>query len=424
VVAVFLGRDARGSRMVAAALGVGLVVAGMILLQSFWGGSPQPLAGADLYRLARGLDNAQPWAAPVPALEFSSEQAGSDVLEQEALVEYELQMKQPPADLAVLNGYWWREAAQSVVASPAHSAWRALLKTFQFFGVAEFSAGPDYLRAGAEMDWLRFNLFNWGILLAISFAGLALGWRSPAAGLALALAALATAGGLLWFPTLEARAPVAVMLALLSGGMVARPWPPRQPKKITVFGLMLAGVVLAWCPRPSSSAEFLAARDSRERARALAALGDYDGAIGELTRTNRVTALTLADRDLVAGWRFSKLLRNLPVLPPAAELEQQLLDNADLAAESPAAQFRSGVCLWLLGRDEGAIYFWDNLTNANSIWGASARTALAESGRETPAQTQRRAAWDIGGGPQPDPALAPFFAKLRADQAAMNPTAR
>lgn len=423
VVAVFLGRDARGSRTVAAVLGIGVVAAALMLLQNIWGGSPQPLAGADLYRLARAVEISQPWAAPLPAVEFPSNQAAPDGLEQEALLAYEIQMEKPPTGLAVLNGYWWRKAAQSIAASPAHSVWRALCKTFQFFGTAEFSPGPDFARACAEVGWLRFNPLNWGILLALGFGGLALGWRSPAAGLALMLAALAAVGALLWYPTLEARAPVAALLALLSGGLVAQPWPQAHPKKITVFGLMLAAAVLVWYPRPRGPAAFLIARDSRERALASAALGDYDGAIRELTRANRATALTLSDRGLAADWRFSKLLKNLPALPPPTELEQQLLDNADLAGESSAAQFRSGVCLWLLGRGEGAVYFWENLANGNSVWGAAARTALAESGHETPAQAQRRAAWEIGGGPQPDPTLAPFFAKLRADQATMNPAA-
>lgn len=423
VVVLLLGRDARGSRMMAALLGAGVVAAGLVILQNIWGGSPQPLAGADLYRLARAQETSQPWAAPLPAVEFTAEQATSDTLEKEALLAYEIQMEKPPSGLAVLNGYWWREAAKSVSASPTRSVWRVLNKTFQLVGAPEYSAGPDYARACAEMKLLRLNPLDWGILLALGVAGLALGWRSPATGLALALTAIVGVGGLLWYPTLEARTPMAAMLALLCGGVVARPWPPGRWEKITVFGLMLAAIVLAWLPRPNSPAPLLAARDSRERAMAYASLGEYDGAVTELTRSNGATALTLLDRDLAAGWRFSKLLKNLPTLPSPDELERQLIENADLAAESPAAQFRGGACLWLLGHGDGAVYFWENLANGDSVWGAAARTALAESGHETSAQAQRRMAWEIGGGPRPEPELAPFFAKLRADEAASKPIA-
>ncbi len=421
LVAVFLGPDARGSRMMAALVGAGAVVAAVILLQNFWGGSPQPLAGADLYRLARALEVTQPDAAPLPAVEFTRNQPAPDGLEQEAILSYEIQMKKPPEGLAVLNGYWWRAAAQSAAIFPAHSAWRVIKKAFQFLGAAEYSPGPDYARARTETDLLRGNPLDWGMLFALGLAGLVLGWRSPGAGLAMVLAALAAAGGLLWYPTLETRAPVAALLALLAGGIVAWPWPPNRQKKITVCCLMVAAIILVWWPRPNSPAAFLAARDSRERATASASLGNYDSAIHELTNADRAPTLTFADRDLAAGWRFSKLLKNLPAPPSPAELEQQLLDNANLATESPAAQFRSGACLWLLGQVDGALYFWENLANGNNAWSAAARAALAESGHETPAEAQRRAAWEIGGGPQPDPALAPFFANLRAGQAGNNP---
>jgi hypothetical protein len=241
--------------------------------------------------------------------------------------------------------------------------------------------------------------------------------------LTLILAVLVGTGGLVWYPTSEARLPVAALLALLSGGIVAWPWPRARWNKIAVMGLMLAVALLACWPRPAGPAALLSLRDRRERALASAGLGNFDEAIQELTGPDRDATLTLLDHDLVASWRFSVLLKNLPALPPSVGLEQQLLENADLAAESPAAQFRSGTCLWLLGRGDGALYFWENLANADSDWGAAARTALALSGRETPAQAQRRAAWEIGGGPRPNPALAPFFAKLHKDRADDNSVA-
>lgn len=416
VVAVFLGRDARGSRVVAAILGVGVVALGIIILQDIWGGSPQPLAGADLYRLARALDITQPLAAPQPAVELASDQAIPDRLVQEALLTYEIQMQRVPAGLAVLDGYWWRAAVRSVTDAPAHAAWRALRKTFQLLGPAEYSAGPDYARARAEIEWLRYNPLRWGWLLALGLSGVVIGRRSPTAGLALALSALAGVGGLVWYPTAEARLPVAVMLALLTGGLVAWPWPRELGKKTVILGLMLGALALAWWPQPNAPDELIARYDRRERAQAWAALGQYEDAIRELTSTENKTLPTFLDRDLAANWRFSLLLKNLPTLPPPAELERQLLDNADLAAESSAAQFRCGASLWLLGRSDGALYFWENLANGNNVWGAAARTALALSGRESAAQAQRRAAWEIGGGPRPDPALMPFFAKLSADQ--------
>lgn len=65
-VALLVGRESRGIRLLAAALGVGSVILGLLGLQILWGGSPQPLAVADLYRLARATEVTLPWAAPLP----------------------------------------------------------------------------------------------------------------------------------------------------------------------------------------------------------------------------------------------------------------------------------------------------------------------------------------------------------------------
>jgi hypothetical protein len=420
-VAIFLGRDARGCRMLAAALGAGLMIGGLMMLQSVWSGSPQPLAGADLYRLDQALEITQPWAAPLPALEFPDGPAASDELEKEAVVTYQIQTGKPPSGLAVLDGYWWRGAAAAATNFPAHSLLRAARKAFQFFAAEEFSAGPDYARARADAWPLRFNPLGWTVLLVLGIGGWVLGRHVPATGLALVLLVLAGVGGVVWYPTLEARAPVAALLALLAGAMLARSWPMRRAPKIGLCAGMAAAAVFTWLPRPHDPSGLLAARDSRERAAAAASLGDFDNALRELARAEGAAPLSPLGLDLAASWRFAQILKKLPVLPTAAELERQMLDNADITANSPAAQFRCGACLWLLGRTDGAVYYWDNLSNNNDSWGAAARAALAESGYETPAQARRRSAWEMGGGPQPDPALAPFFARLRVARASATP---
>ena len=413
-VAIFLDRNVRGSRMVAASLGVGVVIAGIVLMQYFWSGSPQPVAGADLYRLDRALEITQPWAAPLPAFEIPTGQFVTDELEQEAAIAYNIQVGIPPSGLAVLNGYWWRRAAAAVSNYPARSLLRIARKIYQFCGVGEFSAGPDYNRARGELWPLRYNPLCWSILLILGAGGWLVGRRMPGLNLTLVLLVLASLGGIVWFPVLESRAPVAALLALLAGKTVSGSWPIGLSKKIILAAGMLAVGVFTLLPRPHDPSAQLAARDSRERAIAEASLGKYDEAIRELTSIADGTTLSPLSRDLVASWRFTQLLQKLPSLPSASDLEQQMLDNADMAASSPAAQFRCGACLWLLGRGDGAIYYWDNLSTNNDAWGAAARLALAESGRETPAEAQRRAAWEMGGGPQPDAFLAPFFAQLRA----------
>ena len=424
LVAVFLGREARGMRMLAAATGMGVISAGLMLMQEIWGGSWQPLAGADLYRLGRAQEIAQPWAAPLPAIEFDASQLQSEALEKEAALAYQIQIGQAPSGRAVLGGYWWREAVRAAVFSPTQTVWRIARKIFQFFAKDNLSAGPDYSRARSEIGWLKYNPLDWTVLMAFGVVGLALSWRAPAIGLTVLLAALADAGGILWYPTMEARAPVAVILALLAGAVIRQAWPKKGTQMVGFVLLILAALALSLSPRPNDPLAQLAASDSRERALASAALGDFAGALQELSRSGSVAKLSEFDRELATGWQFAELLKNLPALPARATLEEQMLNNSDLAAQSRAAQFRCGACLWLLGRGDGALFFWENLADGEDAWGAAARAALAESGRETPAQAQRRAAWEIGGGPRPNPVLAPFFAQLRADRAAANTTLR
>lgn len=424
VIALFLGRESRAIRLFSALLGMGCIATGLIGFQVLWGGSPQPMSGESLYRLARALEITQPWNAPLPAVEFSAGAPGADSLELEARLSYQVQTSQPPPGHAVMDGYWWRSAVREVMFSPARSGLRALRKTAQFFAAPNYSAGADFSRARAELSWLKYNPLNWGVLLVLGLLGLAVGWRVPATGLAVLLAALVVIGGVIWYPTMEARAPVAALLAVFAGALPAMPWLRPRRNQYFLFAALLAAVLLAWWPRRNSPAEALAARDSRERALACADLDRYDDALSELMRPERQEPLSFFERDMAASWRFKQLLVQLPATPSADVLEKQLLDNGDLARQSPAAQFRCGVCLWLLGRTDGALYYWDSLASDSGSWGAAARQALAESGHETPAEAQRREAWEIGGSPQPHAELAPFFALLRTNPAKTNSPAQ
>ncbi len=421
LLAVFLGRDARGVRLLAALAGVGVVGAGLVMMQYFWGGSCQPLPGADLYLLARAQEVDQPWAAPVPVIELDADENGSDRLGSEAALAFQFQTGQQPAGRAVIGGYWWRTAVRAAEAKPSLTLLRTARKFFQFFAADNFSAGPDFSRARDEIAPMEFNPLSWPVLVALAAVGLTLGWRMPGVGLSMLLAAMAGVGAILWFPTMETRAPVAIMLAMVSGGLLGRPWPLRRSRQTGLVMLAFAGATFCLLPRASDFYDRLAARDGHERAMAAAALGDFASAIGELSHGDVAANLSDFDRELAADWRFAELLGNLPALPARSALEEQMLDNADLAAESRAARFRCAACLWLLGRGDGALFYWENLAEGGDTWGAAARTALADSGRETPAQQERRAAWEIGGGPQPKSALAPFFARMRGDLAASTP---
>jgi hypothetical protein len=409
--AIFLDRWARGVRMVAAALGVAAVIGGILSLQNIWGGTPQPLAGADLYHLASATNILSPWTAPTAAFELREDQAGPDVLATEAGFAYEFQTGQRVPGNAVLAGYWWRRAVANVTVWPGHSILRAARKLYQFFGRANYGDGPDFARAREDLWLLRFNPLEWAVLLTLGVGGLALGWRAPGARVAAALAVFSAVGALVWFPTMESRAPVVAVLAVLAGALVAQPW-PRGWRRWGLLGLMLAAAAFAWLPRPGDPGQELALRDSRRRAWAFAAMGRYDQALDELTRHNLADEANPLDRELAAGWRFSQLLSRMPALPPQSQLEAQLLDNADLSKQSHAAEFRSGVYLWLLGRDGGALFFWRDLAGGDDKWAAAARSAIAVSGQETPDDAAQRTAWEMGKGPRPDPELAPFYTWL------------
>ncbi len=419
VIALFLGRDYRGSRLMASCFGFGVIALGLVGLQLLWGGSPQPLAGADLYRLDQALEITLPWAVPMTAVQFHVDSTGSDQLEQEAALAYQIKTSKISTGNAVLSGYWWREAAQAATFSPVRTALRMARKFFQFFDQADHAAGPDYSSARADCVWLKFNPLNWTLLLALGVGGALLGWRSPAALPAIFLVILVGAGAIIWYPTMEARAPVVAVLAIFSGALVGRPWPRVTLNRLTILALMFLAAVFTWLPRSNDPAPQIAMREARQRAAAWAEMGNYRAAIHELEQRSAVTQLSPFDHDLVASWQFTQILKNLPTLPSQTALEQQLLENAELAQQSPAAMFRSGVCLWLLGRVDGALYYWESLADTRGDWGTNARRAIALSRRETPDQAQRREAWELGGSPPVDPQLAPFFTLMHtADPAA------
>ena len=412
--ALLLGSDGQGVRMVSAGLGVGLVTVGVMVLQEAWGGSPQPLAGADLYRLAMGLEVTQPWAASLPVVEMREDLAGPDPLESEAQMVYQLQTGRDVPGRAVLAGYWWRQAVAAGATWPMRSGLRAARKVYQFFHYRNNGTGPDFTRAKAESEWLRGNPVSWTVLLVLGGVGVALGWRRNAAQLAVILGTLAAAGAILWHPTMEARAPVAAMLALLSGGVLAGLWPREWNARLELGGLAVLLTALTMTPRPRDPTAVLMARDARERAVAWAELGNYDAAIQELTREDAVSGASASGQEMAEEWRFTQVLKRLPALPAKEELEGQLFSNASAATVLPAAQFRCGACLWLLGKHEGALFYWRGLADTEGEWGVAARAAIAASGQETPDEEMRREAWELDETSPLDPALTPLLAYLRA----------
>jgi len=417
LLALLMGSDGRGSRMVSAAVGVGIVTLGVMVLQDVWGGSPQPLAGADLYRLAIGLEVTQPWAAPLPVVEMREDLAGPDNLETEARVVYQLQTGQEVPGRAVLAGYWWRQAVSAGTTWPLRSGLRAARKVYQFFHSSNNGAEPDMARAQAEDAWLRDNPAGWPALLALGGVGLALAWRRTAAQLAVVLAGLAAAGAILWHPTIAARAPAAVMLALLGGGVLAGLWPREWNARLGLGALAVGLLAFAWLPRPRDPAAALMGWDARKRALAWAELGDYDAAIQELAREDAANGPSASGREMAGEWRFARVVKKLPALPVKEELETQMLSNAAAALQSPAAQYRCGAYLWLLGQHAGALFYWRGLAGEEGDWAAAARGAIAASGEETPDEEQRREAWESDGNSPLDPMLAPLLKYLRAGTA-------
>jgi hypothetical protein len=415
LLAMLLGRESRGVRLFAVAFGVGSVILGLFSLQILWGGSPQPLAGADLYRLARASAITQPWAAPLPAIDLRDDSTATDALENEAVISYESETGQRAPGSAELASYWWSRAVDEIFHWPAHSGLRFIHKFYQFFQEANYGAGPDFARARGEVAPLRFNPLCWTVLLAAGIGGLVLGWRSSGALLLFGLILPTGVGAMLWYPTMEARAPAAAALAILAGALAAGPWPRGWSARAALVFLLFWLACFAWLPRPNDPGALLSALDSRRRAVAWFDLGGKKQALSELLRPG--VELSPVEQEMAAGWRFSILLDDLPALPTRKDLEAQLLNNAELAQQSRAAQFRTGAYLWLLGNPDGAVYYWSNRANDDDAWGAAARAALANSGRETPEQARRRAAWSIGGGQPADPSLSPLFNYLRATRA-------
>jgi hypothetical protein len=410
---LLLGREARGLRLMASLGGLLMVAGGVMGLQALWGGSPQPLAGADLYRLSLALEVTQPWAAPMPMLYMRDDRAVPDDLAAEAEIFYRLETGQMVSDSAVRAGYWWRRAVAVGTQWPLRSGLRAARKLWQLLAATEIGAGPDFARAVEEIPELGDNPLRWPVVLVLGALGLALGWRRSGVLVAVVLGGLGAVGALLWYPVSSGRAPVVVVLALLAGGVLTQPWPREIRARLGLVALAVALVMVTWLPRPWDPAAALAARDARQRAVALATMGDYAGALIEMERQAAADP-TLAGRELDCGLRFSRLVERLPQLPSHRELESQLLDNNALSLSSAGAQFRCGACLWLLGRRDGALFYWRALAGSSGPWAATARAAIAASGEETPDETQRRAAWALGGSAPPDPAFARFFAYERA----------
>jgi hypothetical protein len=319
----------------------------------------------------------------------------------------------------VLAGYWWRQAVEAGTTWPLRSGLRAARKVYQFFHYSNNGAGPDLARAQAEDAWLRDKPAGWPGLLALGGVGLALAWRRTAAQLAVVLAALAAAGAILWHPTAEARAPVAVMLALLGGGVLAGRWPREWKLRLGLGALAVGLLAFAWLPRPRDPAAALMAWDARKRALAWAELGDYDAAIQELARNDAANGPSTIGREMAEEWRFARMLKKLPALPVKEELEAQLLGNAAAAPQSPAAQYRCGACLWLLGQHDGALFYWRGLAGEDGDWGEAAREAIAASGEETADEELRREAWELDGNSPLDSMLAPLLKYLRTGPASV-----
>jgi len=135
-------------------------------------------------------------------------------------------------------------------------------------------------------------------------------------------------------------------------------WPRAQNARLGLGALAAVLLGFTWLPRPRNPAAALMALDARERAVAYAESGDYDAALQELAREDAANGPSASGKEMAEEWRFARVLKKLPTLPAKEELEAQMLSNAAAAMQSPAAQFRCGACLWLLGQHEGALFYW------------------------------------------------------------------
>jgi len=405
---LLLGRESKGARLVAACFGTGVMVAGIVGMQDLWGGSPQPLSGADLYRLAMAQRVTEPWAAPLPHAGLNDDTSAPDILKSEALAHYQIETQEQAQGLSVMAGYWWRRAIDAATAWPLRSVLRTTRKVYQFFSLKEYGPGYDFKRASGEIAALGMNPLGWTLLLGIGTAGLLLGRRLMEVRVTILLAMLAAIGAMVWYPSSDARMPVAAILAIGTGRFFMSPWPASVGRRIALITLVAAGMVFTWLPRPNDPGDALQTIDSEQRARALASLGSYDKALVELLNGGAIENLG-SKRELAQEWRFAILTSETPGSPNSAEIERQLIDNAETADLSDAAHFRAGACLWLLGRRDGALYYWRILAQKEGSWGATARLAIANSDQETPDESRRRAAWDNGSSDTPNTSLKSFF---------------
>ncbi|MBX9605361.1 MAG: glycosyltransferase family 39 protein [Gammaproteobacteria bacterium] len=278
-----------------------------------------------------------------------------------------------PDDPASMSRYWQARTLAALRAEPlrwleleARKAWY-LLNDFEQYDL------KTYFVHKAQSPWLRWNPLGWGVLLV--GAVLALGLRGlPRAGRVVVLFSFAYGASLLLsYVSARFRLPLAPLLAVLAGGVLANGVEAVHWRRALPVAALTA--TLTFWPLPAAERERTVVQDYLLEARAALMVGDTTIAVQRARQ-----ALTRAPRDEAAREVLCVAPFNAWLHGPLAPDPALRTACADAAPFSPVARRALGVLAWRAGDDDLAKDAWRGLSLQAGPERDAAAAALIMSG--------------------------------------------
>ena len=207
---------------------------------------------------------------------------------------------------------------------------------------------------------LRLNPLGWGVLSAVAFVGLAVGWRRRELQALFLIGACYAVGVLIFYASARFRFPLAALLCVAAGGLVPL-WQQRRtirPDQARPWVLVLTGLAFfSFFPFQWSRAEKTFDEDRLLLARAQAQLGQYRDSIAQIEDVLSRKASLPRAWDLLCATHFNSL-RGQAQNEMTAMLPQAIDACLMVADVSAQADWILAFEWWLAGRRQRAIDRW------------------------------------------------------------------
>lgn len=272
-----------------------------------------------------------------------------------------------PTDFNDLNAYWRRRFIERITQHPLDWLGQLARKTYALANNWEQYNNKTYAFHQARSPWLRWNPLGWGLLLVLGVAGFArLTTETPRAGRRLAaLAAILAVSIVLFFVSARFRLPLAALLTVLAGGVVAAPafWRPWSPHRRLLLGAALlttTALTFSWFDGVRNRATFV--MDHALIARSAFTIGDDATA---WTEASHALALQPDHRDamrIAVSTYFNRLVvdgRGTVEERSWFDVCTKLLATSE--TETREVRAVAALALWRAGRPAEALAAWQSL---------------------------------------------------------------